>query len=311
MKIADMEIADMKIADMKIADKEITDKGIADKRGAYKEIKLIAVDMDGTLVDDEKRIPEENLRALEACAAKGIEIVPATGRTVQGVPKELKALPGVRYGITVNGAVVADLKENRVISSCRLPAGLAVQVMTMARDCGDDVMYDAYVDGVGYTSERFYGRFPQFIQSEALVRLLMSARQAVPDHIAWIQENASYVDKINMFFRDQDARERMRERLGQMPELLVSSSLSCNLEINAAGADKGGALIRLADFLGIARESTMAFGDGENDLSMIRQAGLGVAMANGVPAVKEAAEYVTLSNEEAGVAAAIRRFVLK
>ena len=98
MKIADMEIADMKIADMKIADKEITDKGIADKRGAYKEIKLIAVDMDGTLVDDEKRIPEENLRALEACAAKGIEIVPATGRTVQGVPKELKALPGVRYG---------------------------------------------------------------------------------------------------------------------------------------------------------------------------------------------------------------------
>ena len=114
-----------------------------------------------------------------------------------------------------------------------------------------------------------------------------------------------------MVFRDQDARERMRERLGQMPELLVSSSLSCNLEINAAGADKGGALIRLADFLGIARESTMAFGDGENDLSMIRQAGLGVAMANGVPAVKEAAEYVTLSNEEAGVAAAIRRFVLK
>lgn len=306
-----MKIADMKIADMKIADKEITDKGIADKRGAYKEIKLIAVDMDGTLVDDEKRIPEENLRALEACSAKGIEIVPATGRTVQGVPKELKALPGVRYGITVNGAVVADLKENRVISSCRLPAGLAVQVMTMARDCGDDVMYDAYVDGVGYTSECFYGRFPQFIQSEALVRLLMSARQAVPDHIAWIRENASYVDKINMFFRDQDARERMRERLGQMPELLVSSSLSCNLEINAAGADKGGALIRLADFLGIARESTMAFGDGENDLSMIRQAGLGVAMANGVPAVKEAAEYVTLSNEEAGVAAAIRRFVLK
>ena len=55
----------------------------------------------------------------------------------------------------------------------------------------------------------------------------------------------------------------------------------------------------------------LAFGDGENDLSMIRQAGLGVAMANGVPAVKEAAEYVTLSNEEAGVAAAIRRFVLK
>ena len=77
MKIADMEIADMKIADMKIADKEITDKGIADKRGAHKEIKLIAVDMDGTLVDDEKRIPEENLR--KRARQKGSKSFPRRG----------------------------------------------------------------------------------------------------------------------------------------------------------------------------------------------------------------------------------------
>ena len=138
-------------------------------------------------------------------------------------------------------------------------------------------MYDAYVDGVGYTSECFYGRFPQFIQSEALVRLLMSARQAVPDHIAWIRENASYVDKINMFFRDQDARERMRERLGQMRSSLYPHPSPATWKLMRQERNKGGALIRLADFLGIARESTMAFGDGENDLSMIRQAGLGVS----------------------------------
>ena len=275
------------------------------------DIKLIAIDMDGTLVDDEKQIPEENLKALKECSDRGIEIVPATGRTLKGIPKKLKELAGVRYGITVNGAVVADLKREKIISTCRLSAELAVEVMTMAKESGDDIMYDAYVNGIGYTSEEFYDQFPRFIHSEALARLLMGARRAVPDHIQWIREHAGEVDKINMFFTSQGARERMRRRLQQNPGLWVSSSLPCNLEINAAGADKGGALVKLADYLGISRDATMAFGDGENDLTMIQKAGIGVAMENGTPAVKEAADYITLSNEEAGVAAAIRRFVLK
>ena len=262
------------------------------------DIKLIAIDMDGTLVDDEKQIPEENLKALKECSDRGIEIVPATGRTMKGIPEKLKELAGVRYGITVNGAVVADLKREKVISTCRLSAELAVEVMTMAKESGDDIMYDAYVDGIGYTSEEFYDQFPRFIHSEALAR-------------QWIREHADEVDKINMFFISQEARERMRRLLQQNPGLWVSSSLPCNLEINAAGADKGGALVRLADYLGISRDATMAFGDGENDLTMIQKAGMGVAMENGIPSVKEAADYITVSNEEAGVAAAIRRFVLK
>lgn len=88
----------------------------------------------------------------------------------------------------------------------------------------------------------------------------------------------------------------------------MSSSIPNNLEINAAGADKGGALIRLAARLGIPREATMSFGDGENDLSMIRMAGIGVAMANGEESVKEAADYITETNNEAGVAKAICHF---
>ena len=90
-----------------------------------------------------------------------------------------------------------------------------------------------------------------------------------------------------------DARKRMREELSKLPGILVSSSIPNNLEINAEGADKGGALLRLAARLGIARESTMGFGDGENDLSMIRMAGIGVAMENGHESVKEAADYIT------------------
>ena len=97
------------------------------------EIRLIAADMDGTLLDDEKGIPEENLRAFRACASQGIEIVPATGRTMRGLPDELRNLPGVHYAILTNGAQVVDLAKNEIIDSCRIPVALAEKIMMMAR----------------------------------------------------------------------------------------------------------------------------------------------------------------------------------
>ena len=252
------------------------------------EIRLIAADMDGTLLDDEKRIPEENLRAFRACAAQGIEIVPATGRTMRGLPDELRNLPGVHYAILTNGAQVVDLAKNEIIDSCRIPVALAEKIMMMARTSSDEIMYDVYVGGIGYTMRR--------------------TRDTVPDNIAYLKERGQDAEKINMFFRDMDARKRMREELSKLPGILVSSSIPNNLEINAEGADKGGALLRLAARLGIARESTMGFGDGENDLSMIRMAGIGVAMENGHESVKEEADNITKTNNEAGVAKAICHF---
>lgn len=275
------------------------------------EIKLIATDMDGTFLDDGKNIPRENWDALLACAAAGIEIVPATGRTVQGIPEEIKSLPGVRYVIATNGALVADLKENRVIDTCRLPVDLAVRVMNMARSCPDEVMYDAYIDGRGYTTEQFMEDLDHYVDSAGIRALIKKTRCVVADNISYVTEQNQEVDKINMFFTDMEAKKRMRKALESVPGILVCSSLPNNLEINAAGADKGGALLRLAEYLGIRREETMAFGDGENDRSMMELAGVGVAMANGEESVKAAADYVTTTNNEAGVAAAIRQFVLK
>lgn len=275
------------------------------------KIKLIATDMDGTFLDDEKNVPEENRQALFECAARGIEIVPATGRTLLGIPEELRNLPGVRYAILTNGAVVADLKENKVINTCRLPLETAIEIMSIARTSPDDIMYDAYIDGIAYTLESFYQNMDRYVSSEGLIELIKKTRRVVPDNIAYVKEQNKEVDKINFYFADMTAKKRMRETLKSVSGILVSSSIPNNLEINALGADKGGALLRLAELLGIKQEETMAFGDGENDLSMMKMAGIGVAMVNGEESVKAAADYVTVSNNEAGVAAAIRRFVLK
>lgn len=274
-------------------------------------IRLIATDLDGTLLDDKKQVPERNMQALQECAARGIVIVPATGRTVRGIPDRIRELPGVRYVITTNGAVVADLEENRVIDSCRLTMEKAVEIMELAAESPDEIMYDAYIDGDGFTMERFLSNVRYYVKTEGMEELIRKTRQVVPDTIQYVRDQAKEVDKINFFFVDMDAKERMRETLKTVGGILVTSSIPNNLEINAAGADKGGALLRLASYLNMEPAETMAFGDGENDLSMMEKAGIGIAMENGEKSVRNAADYVTLTNEEAGVAAAIEKFILK
>lgn len=164
-------------------------------------IRMIATDMDGTFLDDEKKVPPQNREALRRCAALGIEIVPATGRTVTGIPDALKELPGVRYAITTNGAVVVDLKENREISACRIPVETAVQVLRLARESGDDIMYDAYIDGAGISMNCFLDHLMKYVKTEGLAELVRKTRRVVPDTILYVEEQGKPVDKINMFLR--------------------------------------------------------------------------------------------------------------
>ena len=273
-------------------------------------IKLIATDLDGTFVDDRKQLIDENVQAFAECAERGIHIVPTTGRTIIGIPEEIKNLPGVRYAITSNGATVFDLQSGKVISSCLMSAETVLRIMELARDSEDDIMYDAYVDGVGYTKQEFWDNLLHYVPNPAVLDLVRKTRKAVPDNIEHIRKLGVDIEKINLFFVTEEARVRMRKVLAEIPEILVSSSLPNNLEINAAGAHKGGALLRLAELLGIRQEETMAFGDGENDISMIRMSGFGVAMENAGENVKSVADHITVTNNEAGVAVALRKFVL-
>ena len=273
-------------------------------------IKLIATDLDGTFVDDQKQLIPENVQAFAECAAQGIQIVPTTGRTIVGVQDEIKNLPGVQYVITSNGATVVDLKNNTFISKCLMKPQTVLKIMELAQNSEDDIMYDAYVDGIGYTKQAFWDNLLHYVPNPAILDLVRKTRKPVPDSIEYIKSLNVDIEKINLFFVTEEARVRMRKVLAEIPEVIVSSSLPNNLEINAVGADKGGALLRLAEILGICREETMAFGDGENDISMLRMAGFGVAMENAEDHIKAVADHITVTNNEAGVAVALRKFVL-
>lgn len=272
------------------------------------DIRLIALDLDGTLLDSHKQLSDRNRRALEACIKKGVYVVPCTGRTAQGIPEAIRSISGVRYAITINGGMIEDAQEHVVLDRRLLEKEIALDVIEQVK--GFHVMYDIYADGEGISEDRFYNHLDEYKITEEIQKLVKKTRRVVPSVIEYVKRKEGMVDKVNLFFSDLKERERAWELLKKRDDVLVSSSLYNNLEINGPGASKGEALLRLASMLGLPQESTMACGDGDNDFSMIQLAGVGVAMGNGEEKIKEIADYVTGSNDESGVAQAIEAFIL-
>ncbi len=271
------------------------------------DIRLIALDLDGTLLDSQKRLSVRNREVLEECLRRGIHIVPTTGRTVDGIPDMIKEIPGIRYAITTNGAVIEDMEEKRTLETKLLPWETAVELFEAVSQY--HVMYDAYIDRRGVTEPRFFDHLAEYGIPSQLQGLIRATRDVYPSIIEHVKNTKKPVEKVNFFFSDMEERERVRKALEPREDILITSSMPFNLELNAMGATKGGGILRLAAHLGLKREQTMAIGDGENDFSMIKDAGIGVAMKNAIPALHKIADYITDTNDEDGVASAISHFV--
>lgn len=272
-----------------------------------KKIGLIAFDLDGTMLDSHKRLSKRNMEAITRCIDQGIWIVPTTGRPTDGIAPQILGLCGVDYAITTNGAVVADLKNRRILKYCTIPNETALNILRRLEHY--HVMFDPYINGRGISQPEFMDHLDEYGVRAEIKDLVRATRDVVPNIISYVKQYGKGIEKINVFTPDLRDKETIRGELAQIPGLVVSSSMPGNIEINAEGATKGEALLWLADYLGVARDATMAFGDGENDISMLKAAGRGIAMANGVEAAFAAADEKTLTNDEDGVAVAIERIV--
>ncbi len=271
------------------------------------QIKLIALDLDGTLLTTDKVLTPENQAMLARAAAAGIEIVPATGRFYSGMPQNIRSLPFVRYAITINGAQVYDLAQDKPIARAEIPWPRAVEIMTYLDRL--PVIYDCYMDNWGWMTQSMYDRAEEYAPHRHSLEMLKTLRTPVPElkaHLARVQHG---VQKIQMFFLDMELRARTMEDLARrFPDIAVTTSIPRNVELNSLQAQKGPALEALARHLGLDMGQTMAFGDDLNDITMLRTAGIGVAMGNAAPAAKAAADHITLDCDHSGVAAAIARF---
>lgn len=276
-----------------------------------KTIKLVALDLDGTLLNSEKRVSVRTVNVLKECEKQGVWIVPCTGRARHAVPTEILTLPGVRYGIFTNGASVWDLEEEKEIASGCIDWQTAWKTARILRRY--PIIYDMYIGGIGVCERHFLDQLEDFGLPEYHCRFIRETRRTVVDLCDYLEESHAKVQKLNLTFRigDKATKDTVRRDLEQLPGLFVTSSLPGNLELNAAGVTKGSGLEQLSCYLGLSREETMACGDGENDLPMLLAAGLGVCMENGASFVKQKADWITLSNDADGVAEAIEQWVLK
>lgn len=272
-------------------------------------IKMIGLDLDGTLLTDRKEFTERSKRTLRAAIDSGITVLIATGRPLTGIPEEIRNFPGMRYALTSNGAKVMDVWEERVVDEHLLSAKLAEKALEI---CGKyDTLQEVYYDGVSYAPEDKRDLIPRYHKNPNMWEYMRKTRTWTDDILQMVRESGRGLDKIQILFADMDERTKAWKELSEVDGLELVGSLGYNIEINAAGVNKGTGLVSLGRLLGIKRGEIMACGDGDNDLLMLKEVGFGVAMANAEEEVKKAADYITLSNEEDGVAEAIEKFALR
>ncbi len=270
------------------------------------EIGLIAMDMDGTLLDSHQRISRENLRALKQARAQGVRLAICSGR-----------LPGdVAIFLLENGLEDCAILSLNGAYCLRSPLGeaFANHVLTdAALEAAVRILWDARLT-FGCFAQNRLAIFEGAMSVEDETWGTNTTGPCAPEYLyggAGLEEaRRTGVNKLLCVAGDEAVLADVRRRLEGVEGLDVTSSWKMNLELMPAGVGKGSAVKELAESLGLIARQVMAFGDYDNDESMIAYAGLGVAMANATQSVKNAAKLITLSNDENGVAWAVERRVL-
>lgn len=243
------------------------------------DIKLIALDMDGTLVNHEGEVSPENEQVIKRAKEKGIHVVLSTGRSLFTCRDISDELGRSSYLVTVNGGEIYDHEYNLVD---RIPLDIdLVKQLWVLKEEHDVYFWSSTSQGL------FNSRKPFDLDIESY---------------NWL--------KFGFDIQDDDVRKVMMDELVKNEALEITNSSPTNIEINPAGVNKAAALVKVCKWLDLSMDQVMAVGDSMNDIAMIREAGFGVAMGNAQEAVKEAADWVTGINTEHGVAQAIDK-VLK
>lgn len=276
------------------------------------EHKIIAVDLDGTLYSDEKNVLPETAAALKKAAEKGAYIIPSTGRPLMGIPENVLELGCIEYAITCNGAAVYNIKTDELLSEEPMGHEKAFEIFRRLKDF--DISVDAFINGKAYKERSQIGIIDSLALSEYMKNYLRTTRIYVDDLAQFVHDEKLNVHKITLNFRIDGSggftdRDKTAEYLGTVSGITVVSGGMNNLEITKKGVNKGKALLKTGELLGIPRSEIIAFGDSGNDMDMITAAGTGVAMANSTPEILAAADFVTRSNNDNGIAYALSKLM--
>ena len=278
-----------------------------------KDIKLVALDLDGTLFDNSSRISKRNLTAIRSITDKGIHVVISTGRPFEGIPFDQIKGTGINYAITANGSGIYEISTGKCLYENAMDEELVTPILNFLLT--RDIHMDAFIGGKGSTPIKSVETAQKLTVPSSIKNYIITTRTRLDNILQFIHENQLKVQKMTLnFYPAADGtlidRETVRKFLVSNPSITTVCGGYNNLEFTRADANKGVGLRKLAEILGVNPDATMAIGDTENDLAIIEAAGIGVAMGNATDAVKARADYVTTTNTKDGVAAAIEHFIL-
>ena len=273
------------------------------------DYKIVASDLDGTLLDSLGNLREENRRAIDALAERGVQFVPCTGRTLNEMNSDLRELPSIRYIIHSDGAVIYDKKTDRRITMC-MSREVAGHLFDVLADYTTylSVRYNrnVYNDGAKQRDE-IYDYF--HIDHYSRTAVIPMSNMVYDDFDAFCR-SCEEIEMVGVFFHTIKERDECIKRLEKTGNYLFARWEGLiYFEVFSAKAGKGNALLRLAEELGYDRAQTIGVGDSTNDATLIECAGLGLAMSNGFESLKRAADDVICSNDEHAIQYILEHYI--
>lgn len=273
-------------------------------------IKAVGIDLDGTLLTDDKKVCRRNIEILQKAKEKGVKIVLCSGRAPSGMQRELKALSlkeKGQYGVGLNGGVIYECDSSRIIHRSLMKPDAARKLIQLGREMSDLANVQLYTGEEVYVER--WNETTDFYQKST-----GSEPKLVKDLTEHVDETVKIVF-FSMGEIDYSLHTINHLKALMLPHVPEGTQCAISapylLEFFDESIDKGKGMHRLAEHLQIKTEEVMCIGDQENDLPMLRYAGVSVVMENGAPQVKEAADYVTQAdNNEGGVAEAVEKYVL-
>lgn len=273
-------------------------------------IRLLGLDLDGTLLNNNKQITRMNQEKIIELMKRGITVVPITGRPEKGIPVSIQKLFCNSYIITSNGAVTTDNRLKRIIDSSLMKNDTVMKILSSLYNVHENIEIEIFADGIGYVQNKHLKKIKTRFKGTPLESYIENSRRPMENLSDYISSRNNDIAGISIMTPSILVKEEIKNLLKKISGINIISSVQTDLEINSETAEKGLALLRLAEKLGINKSEIMACGDSGNDIEMIQTVGIGVAMNNASEAVKKVADFITLSNEENGVAYAIDRYIL-
>lgn len=270
-------------------------------------IKLLALDLDGTLLDGNRKIPRETKVRLMELKKQGVSIILATGRTFESAKRYYYELELDTPFIGCNGGVIYQPDQERVLKGAAFSKAEFIEVVEELTALG--VFYQYYSLHCIFAKYLDFGVKRWDCENHLLPENWQMKIQIEENPISWAKDHYEPIYKILARSAEQKILDQVTRVIGGIDGIDTVSSLAFALDIGPANCDKGKALEVVGKVLGIEAKEMMAMGDNDNDQEMIRYAGLGIAMGNATKAAKAAADYCMNLNDDPGVLQALDRFL--